>query len=591
MVESSPALPLLPDDLPRGADAVARGRRIGAETTVGLSAQNRRFGTANEVEYKQKMEREGRIMSTLTVGMKNWAETREALQRIWEETDRRGFRVDRYLFPMDRRMGVPPQDRLRAAKETGPMLETDQDWAEVASTVPIQPHMGDFMIGSPMSVDNARRALTVGVNYIGNIGQFSWKYPSWRGTDIDQVVETVAAVGLMASKVDDGAVIHEYLDDGFGALFHDFSSYVGWSLFDRYIVQDLCGAKLGVSYGGLTSNPVTKAAMILALEEVKSPTDAPTPFYYSTTTGLTEDIEGNFGTLSVDVLFMMLAVQRAGGGAGLNPVPTTETLRIPTWQEIVAVQTVFRRIADDELDRVGAVIDWGPIEAVRDRLVSGGRRFFDNLMNGFAELGVAMDDPLHLLLAARRLGAAEIERRWGVGEVTDDPYYNGYKPLLPTDTLSAFLEARNSVRTKLAAETSYRMADERVVVLSTDVHEFGMYLVADAVRSLGGDPVIAGTGVDPDELADLAMEVDATTVLVSTHNGMALTYAQQVLSELGARRLTVKLVFGGVLNQDVADQDAPIDVTAEIQELGVGVCQDLTLLPEVLRSCRRLPAA
>ena len=63
----------------------------------------------------------------------------------------------------------------------------------------------------------ARRALSAGVNYIGNIGQFSWKYPSWRGTDVDQVVETVTAVGLMASKNADGAVIHEYLDDGFGA--------------------------------------------------------------------------------------------------------------------------------------------------------------------------------------------------------------------------------------------------------------------------------------------------------------------------------------------------------------------------------------
>jgi methylmalonyl-CoA mutase cobalamin-binding subunit len=581
---------LIPDDLPHGSDIVERGRRIGNETTVGVSLLCQAHGVRSEVEYKKKMTAEGRLMSSLIVGMQTWAKTRDALKRIWEETDRRGFRVDRYLLALDRRMGVPAEDRPRAAKETGPMLETEQQWRELALTVPIQPHLGDMMIGSPMSVDNARRALSAGVNYIGNIGQFSWKYPSWRGTDVDQVVETVTAVGLMASKNADGAVIHEYLDDGFGALFADFSSYIGWSLFDRYVVQDLCGAQLGVSYGGLTSNPVMKAAMILALEEIKQPTDAPTPFYYTTTTAYSDEIDSNLGALALDALFTMLAVHRVGGGAATNAVPVTETLRIPSWLEIVQAQSVLRRVAE-EVHRIADVVDWDPLLTIRDQLIQDGRRFFDNLMNGFESLGVPTGDPLHLLVASRRLGAAEIERRWGAGEVTDDPYYNGYRPLLPTDTLSDLLGKRRSIRDRLAAkDAAVRMQNERVVVVSTDVHEFGMHLVADAVISLGGDPVVAGTGVDPDELADLAWEVNASVVLVSTHNGMALAYTQQLLDELRVRRMRLKVVIGGVLNQDFPGEATPRDVTAEIVALGIGVCKDPAQLPAVLAEIAPLPA-
>jgi len=44
---------------------------------------------------------------------------------------------------------------------------------------------------------------------------------------------------------------------------------------------------------------------------------------------------------------------------------------------------------------------------------------------------------------------------------------------------------------------------------------------------------VAGTSVDPDEFADLALEAGANAILVSTHNGMALTYAKHLLAQIG----------------------------------------------------------
>jgi hypothetical protein len=39
------------------------------------------------------------------------------------------------------------------------MLITDADWQAVAQTIPIQPHMGNFMIGFPASTRNTVNAL------------------------------------------------------------------------------------------------------------------------------------------------------------------------------------------------------------------------------------------------------------------------------------------------------------------------------------------------------------------------------------------------------------------------------------------------
>ena len=45
------------------------------------------------------------------------------------------------------------------------------EWAHVAA-LPVQPHLGDHMIGTPASVENASAALAAGITSIGNLGQF-----------------------------------------------------------------------------------------------------------------------------------------------------------------------------------------------------------------------------------------------------------------------------------------------------------------------------------------------------------------------------------------------------------------------------------
>ena len=68
-------------------------------------------------------------------------------------------------------------------------------------------------------------------------------------------------------------------------------------------------------------------------------------------------------------------------------VPVTETERIPSWDEVATVQTISRRL-DDYVPLVDPVIDWAKIEAMRDRLVLGGRRFYEAAIGGLSSAGI-----------------------------------------------------------------------------------------------------------------------------------------------------------------------------------------------------------
>ena len=426
----------------------------------------------------------------------------------------------------------------------------------------------------------ARAALEAGVTYIGNMSQFGWKYPAWPGDDVEQVAETIKALGLMASKIEDDVVLHSYLDDGYCAQFKDYCSYVGWALLESYLINDVIGARVAIAYGGLTHNPMTKAAMILALESVK-PSGTHSPFYHGNTTAYGDDLDPNFAVLSLDVLYIMLAQLHTGSATPTLPIPVTEALRIPSWEEIVQAHTIARRIANDA-ERLMVAIDWPRIEQSRDELVAGGRQFYDNLMNGFSDLGVDLEDPMQMLLLIRRLGGAELERRFGVGERPKDDNET-YRPVVPTDTFEDFLASRGQVRETFRTIEPKPVLTGRPIVGSTDIHEYAMLLLVDALDALGLEPIVAGTSVDPDEFADLALEAGATTILVSTHNGMALTYARELLRELEKRSLSIPVAIGGTLNQDIEGVATPVDVGDELTRMGVNVCRSITDMLDVLQ--------
>jgi hypothetical protein len=139
------------------------------------------------------------------LGLDDWPATAQALTEIDAAMRVNGHAMDRYGLCLSQSMGVVESDRAGVAKETGPRLETE-DWAAIGETAPIQPHLGDYMIGTLAGLENTRRALAAGVTTIGNLGQYFAFEPPGGGDDIALTETTVRALRTLGALRGAGAL-------------------------------------------------------------------------------------------------------------------------------------------------------------------------------------------------------------------------------------------------------------------------------------------------------------------------------------------------------------------------------------------------
>src|SRR3954452_10465366 len=554
---------LLPPDLPDGREAVEEGKAQAQGIERARSSYCEEKGVGSEREWREKAREAGIVCTCMNIGLPTWAETREALGSIYEDALSRGVRPpDRFNLIAERRMGLPKDKRAEAAQETGPVMMTEQDWWELAHTVPIEPEAADNTIGGPGSVENARAALQAGITSIGVLSQCSWRWPYY-DDDVSQTTQVLTAAGMLAAFKDEGVVFDSYLEDGYPGVFHDYANYVGWAMVERYISEELIGAAYSPSWGGLTQNPVIKSAVTLALDAV-NPDRVPFAYTQGDTIGNTPDFDANMAVLSTDVLFMKMVDSRYRLGSGGNHRPGNETERIPSLGEVATVQTISRRL-EDYVPLVEPAVDWAKIEAIRDQLVRGGRVFFESTIQGLSSAGIDVRDPAQMLLVLKRLGSTRCEELFGAG--TPSPEFpRGRRPVLETDLVKSTMEERE----RLVADLRARGEEEavrgmKVLVTSTDVHEFAEFLLTSTLAAAGTDVIDFGINRDPEDIVKAVIETDADAVVISTHNGVARSFGQRLTSELGAAGARdVGIFMGGVLNEDVPGSELPIDVSADL---------------------------
>lgn len=560
---------LIPADLPHGREAVEAGREMarGLERSRSLYCEEK--GVGSEREWREIARERGVPCSTMNIGLNTWADTRAALENIYESCMSRGVRPpDRFNLIAERRMGLPKHLRASAPAETGPVLWTDQDWWELTHTVPIQPEAADNMIGGPGSVENVLDALRVGVTYVGVLSQYSWRWPYW-DDEITQLQSVLTAGGVLAAFRNDGVVFDSYLEDGYPGVFHDYASYVGWAMLERYIAEELIGAAYSSSWGGLTQNPVIKSAVTLALDAV-NPGRVPTAFLQGDTIGNTPDFDANYGVLVNDLLFMKLTDMRYRLGGAPIAVPVTETERIPSWDEVATVQVISRKV-DDYVSLVDGVIDWKQIEDLRDRLVVGGRHFFESALSTMRQMGVDVTCPARVLLVLKRLGAATCEELFAPGE-RDDSYLRGHRPVLETDLVrETNLKRDDLIRSVASRPSGQSIRGMKVVVASTDVHEFAKFLLTSTFEALDARVIDCGINRDPEDVVKVVAETAPDAVVLTTHNGVARSFATKLVDELRVQRLSPPVFMGGVLNEDVVGADVPVDVREDLRRLGIGI--------------------
>ncbi|MDZ7840450.1 MAG: cobalamin-dependent protein [Gammaproteobacteria bacterium] len=570
--------------LPRGDDVVREGRALCDQVTLRQSAFLRHAGMNSEYEYKRACVASGRIMYHAHIGMNDWAATAQALRYLEAVAAEHGFTIDRAGVALDRRMGLPAEQRASWPAETGPLLVREQDWRELADCARIQPHMGDFMIGQPAAVENTVHALRAGVTTIGNLSQyFTFEAPGW----LDRAktsIESIKAIGILAGFRDQGVMLHSYLEDGFGALFQDCATVAGWAYLEKYIVEEQLGARLSHCIGGLTSDPVKRAGWVAAFRDIHEE-DAAGSMIYGDTISFNADFNHNRGLVSEYLLWDIMAQLRHPTGHAVLPLPVTEAVRIPSAEEIADAHCLGRRV-EETARRLLPLVDFSPVDEFAATVCEGGRRVFDNALTGLRDLGVDVEDPLRLLHTLKCIGASRFERLYGVGKA-DPATPHGRRAVVPTDIFELSLRVIDENRALFQIPGNRaRVAGRFLLLASSDVHEHAIHALGQLLSEAGARVVNLGPEQNPGQIAEAALAHGVDGILLSTHNGNALEYAERLQRSLGESGCDTPVIVGGVLNQKVDDNALPVPVSNEIRKLGFGVAGTL----EQLTACLPKPA-
>lgn len=558
---------LVPNEVPDLASILSGAEKEAKGLTIGTTLFMKKYGVKSEAEYKIKLAKQKKVMHHAHIGWNSWEETAKGFRYIYEELKKKDIVLDRFGIALDWVMGVPENMRSRVMKGGSLIFNTPDEWAAVGQVVPIQPHFGDHMIGSLNSTENAKLALHAGVTCMGNIAQYyTYEYPGVPISKEDRVINMCTAIALMGLFRSQGAVIHSNLDDGFGAMFHDLANMTGWAMMERYLVEELLGGRLSHCFGNLFSDPMLRIIFLMVNNSINK-YHTPGSMMYGNTIDFSNDYDRNYAALSSFVLADSCAELLFPSGHAVTPIPITEAIRIPSADEIIQVH-VTANMLEKKAQYYKDFLDIGALKHQSQLLIEGGKIFFERLMNGMDDIGIDIGNPCEMFIALKNLGPAKMEELYGAGKVNCKAM-RGHIPIKPTDIVANIGQRRDEI-CKNIENLENSLLGIRVVVAATDVHEFGKEIVKAVMTEAGATVFDLGANVVPDEIADTVIETGSTFVLVSTFNGIALTYGKTLVESLNKRGLKeVQIIMGGLLNENMKGEALPIEVDDQLTQMGI----------------------
>lgn len=558
------------EQVPDGARLLEEGAAMGAGIRAGRSRFCVERSVASEVEWKRSLMANGELEWSMIMGLASLEEQVEGLVRLDEYAQRTGVVIDRGLVIPNWVTGLPERLRERAPRGTSFVLGGTPDHVAIAQAAPIMPCFNDWHIGSPAAVENTIAAIEAGGNYMGVLAQFVWDLP-YVESDIDTVADNVRAIAIAAQKVDDGVVVDSYMDDGMPAHFADNASLVGYARLERYVVEELCGARYATGFGQLIADIPTKASIWLALHSVLNRQHPSLSYLYGNTIDASDSvIAGNFGITSAEIVAFAAVERRYRTGIALLPNPATEALQVPTVAEIEEVHAVARSAANKAVE-LEDLFDFGRLEETRDELVSTGLQFYENILGGLTDRGVNVRDPMQVLLGIRRIGAARLESLFHPG-ARDERAPNGIVPVSPTEFTRRIVRlAEEELEHVYARDLGAVVAGRSFLVGSSDTHAYGMYVLERVLRALGAQVTELGVDLDPEDVAAHVAQRGQVDVAISSHNGQCLPYVRRLVTLLADREDT-KVYVGGKLNYIAPGASEPSDVTSQLRDAGAVPC-------------------
>ena len=574
------------DELPTAQALIAAGRQLAEHARVAACPFLTEYGVECEAAYKRARMDEGAVMLHAQVGYRDSEKSRHAFREIHGRLASDGIRLDRYGICLDWSMGYPAERRAHMPRGTGLILDSADAFADLTACAPVAPHFGDFVIGTPAALENTIAALGAGATSIGNLGQyFTFRQPHW-DDDVTTTAETVKALALIAAQPEE-ILVHSNLDDGFAATFRDAACAFGAVLIERHIVEQLLGAHLAHCYGHTYSDPLLRLAFQRALAATAS---CPGTMVYGNTTLYGADHAGNYAALASYLLVDIVAQRSRPTGHAVNPVPITEAERIPEVEEIIDAHRFASRLLERSVP-LDALIDAGASDRLAKRLMEGGQRFRDQVLGGLSDAGIDVNDAFELLLALRRTGARILESRFGPGDRHNTPNGPAREPLVKSATLEDIEKQGRALAADLDPDQRELIASATLsaCLATTDVHEYGKLLIESLLGCLDVTLVDAGISIDPDALARRAHAERVDFIAISTYNGIALAFVEDLDRALLALGVKLPVFIGGKLNQvfDASNTSLPVDISDALRRAGAIPCHTVSDMLSSLASMAR----
>jgi methylmalonyl-CoA mutase cobalamin-binding subunit len=121
-----------------------------------------------------------------------------------------------------------------------------------------------------------------------------------------------------------------------------------------------------------------------------------------------------------------------------------------------------------------------------------------------------------------------------------------------------------------------------VVIASTDVHEFGKEISKNVLIKAGANVFDLGTNVAVEEIGEMVIETESKAVLISTYNGIAYSFAEEMVKRLKKLEIDVPIVMGGRLNEIIEGDDLPVDVSDKLEAMGINADNDIDKMVDYL---------
>lgn len=567
-------------DLPDMKTILAEGHKRAEQVSIPETLFMKKHGVKSEAEYKKKMMAEHKVMTHAHIGWADVQYTAKAFREIYDKLSSVGYTLDRFGVCLDGSMGVPEKYRDRIIVGSGQTYRTPEEWKILPNEVPVAVHMGDHMIGSLNSTENVCNALNAGVTTIGNISHyFSYEYPGF-DMELERTFDACRAIAIMGCYREGGTIIHSNLDDGFGGQLHDLANLVGWARLERYFTEDLLGAGMNHCFGNLFSDPILRIIFSKAMWEINT-FKTPGSMIYGNTTDFGDNFPSNYSALASFTMADIIGQRKWPTGCAVTAIPVTEAIRVPSTQEIIDAHMAMK-VTMEKAENYAQYIDFDRIEAQAHTLVVAGNIFFERVINALDDLGVDITHAGQVMSVLKAIGPEQLEINFGAGK-KDANAMRSRIPVWPTNIVRKINDIGDELIDGVEGLEKKPLQGVNIVMGSTDIHIFGKEVIKRILREAGANIFDLDQSVATQDLVDTAIETESRVMCVSTHNGLAYSYAKDLSDKLKEKGLDdVFVIMGGLMNEALPGKDLPEDVSEMVGKLGFNIDNNAEKIVDVI---------